>query len=75
MADPGIFPGDDWESYVCPGVTFFLQPREVENAAQVFDEMIATIGELSAVLKGDVVDQDQQRLTEGTLQQIKTSLV
>ncbi|MBT3811424.1 MAG: cell division protein [Gammaproteobacteria bacterium] len=75
MANPGIFPGDDWESYVCPGVTFFLQPREVENAAQVFDEMIATIGELSAVLKGDVVDQDQQRLTEGTLQQIKTSLV
>jgi cell division protein ZipA len=75
MANPGIFPGDNWDSYVCPGVTFFLQPREVENAAQVFEEMIATIGQLSADLKGDVVDQDQQRLTEQTLQQIEARLV
>jgi cell division protein ZipA len=51
------------------------QPREVENAAQVFEEMIATIGQLSADLKGDVVDQDQQRLTEQTLQQIEARLV
>ena len=75
MANPGIFPGDNWDSYVCPGVTFFFQPREVENAAQVFEEMIATIGQLSADLKGDVVDQDQQRLTEQTLQQIEARLV
>jgi cell division protein ZipA len=75
MADPGIFPGDNWDSYVCPGVTFFLQPREVENAAQVFDEMLSTIGQLSAELKGDVLDHEQQHLTQETLQQIKTSLV
>ncbi len=75
MADPGIFPGNDWETYFCPGITFFMQPREVENAAQVFDEMITTIGQLSATLKGDVLDQNQQHLTQETLQQIKTSLV
>lgn len=75
MAEPGIFPGDNWESYLCPGVTFFMQPREVEDAAQVFDEMIATIGQLSAALQGDVLDQDQQHLTEATVQQIKASLV
>jgi len=74
MNDPGIFPGDDWDTYVCPGVTFFMQPREVEDAAQVFDEMIATIGQLSAVLKADVLDHSQQQLTEQTLQQIKDSL-
>ncbi|WP_428357472.1 cell division protein ZipA C-terminal FtsZ-binding domain-containing protein [Methyloprofundus sp.] len=74
MAEPGTFPEDGWENYVCPGITFFLQPREVEDAAQVFDEMIVTIGELSAVLKGDVLDQNQQGLTEDTLQKIKVSL-
>jgi cell division protein ZipA len=41
MANPGIFPGDNWDSYVCPGVTFFFQPREVENAAQVFEMLLA----------------------------------
>lgn len=75
MIGPGIFPEDDWENYTCPGVTFFLQPREVDNAAVVFDEMLETIGQLSSLLKGDVLDQNQQLLTEGALQQIKASLV
>lgn len=74
MADPGVFPGDDWETYSCPGITFFMQPKEVGNAAQVFDEMIDTIGQLSASLKADVLDQNQQHLTEDTLQQIKATL-
>jgi len=75
MAGSGIFPGDNWETYVCPGVTFFMQPRELDDAAQVFDEMVDTIGQLAAVLNGDVLDQDQQNLTVAVVQQIKTSLV
>ncbi len=75
MAEPGVFPDDDWENYVCPGVTFFMQPREVGNAAQVFAEMIETIGQLSLVLQGEVLDQNQQTLTEDALQQLKASLV
>ena len=75
MAEPGVFPGDNWETYVCPGVTFFMQPREVGNASAVFDEMLETISQLSAFLKADVLDQNQQHLTEETLQQIKASLV
>jgi len=75
MTAPGIFPGDNWESYHCSGVTFFMQPREVGNAAQVFDEMITTIAQLAAVLKGDILDQNQQLLTEETLQQLKASLL
>lgn len=75
MVDPGIFPGDNWASYVCHGITFFMQPRELGEAAQVFDEMLATIKELSLTLNGDVVDQNQQHLTEEGLQRIKASLV
>ena len=75
MAEPGIFPGDNWETYSCPGITFFMQPREVGNAVAVFDEMINTIGQLSALLKGDVVDQNQQILTPEALHEIEASLV
>ena len=75
MAEPGVFPGDNWETYLCPGVTFFMQPREVGNANEVFDEMLETISQLSDFLKADVLDQNQQHLTEETIQQIKASLV
>jgi len=75
MAEPGIFPGDNWETYYCPGITFFMQPREVGNAAVVFDEMLNTIGQLSALLKGDVVDQNQQPLTPEVVHEIEESLI
>lgn len=75
MIDPGIFPGDNWKTYRCPGITFFMQPRELDNAAVVFDEMISTIGQLSTLLKGDVLDQNQQTLTEEALHEIEASLV
>lgn len=74
MSEPGTFPGDDWENYACPGIAFFLQPRELGDAAGVFDEMIETVGQLSALLNGDVLDQNQQHLTESTLQSLKASL-
>ncbi len=75
MIEPGVFPGDNWETYRCPGITFFMQPRELDNAAVVFDEMIGTIGQLSALLKGDVLDENLQALTEEALHDIEASLV
>lgn len=75
MIEPGTFPADNWDAYRCPGITFFIQPREVDDAAVVFKEMINTIGQLSALLKGDVLDQQQQLLTEETLHEIEATLV
>ena len=75
MLEPGTFPGDNWETYRCPGISFFMQPKEVDNAVAVFDEMINTIGQLSTLLKGDVLDQKQQLLTPEALHEIKVSLV
>jgi len=74
MCEPGVFPGDNWETYHCPGVTFFMQPRVVENAKVVFDDLINTVGQLSALLQGDVLDQHQQLLTAEGLKQIEASL-
>ncbi len=75
MIEPGIFPGNDWDSYNCPGVTFFMQPREVNDAQAVFAEMINTIGQLAALLQADVLDQNREILTEATLQEIELSLL
>ena len=74
MAAPGVFPGDNWESYYCPGISFFMQPRELDNVKAVFDDLINTAGQLSALLKGGLVDENHQPLTEETLQQIEGSL-
>jgi cell division protein ZipA len=75
MVEPGIFPGSDWEDYSCPGVTFFMQPREVNDAQAVFAEMINTIGQLAALLQADVLDQNREILTEAALQEIELSLL
>jgi len=74
MAAPGIFPGDNWESYYCPGISFFMQPRELDDVKAVFDDLITTVGQLSALLKGDILDENHLTLTEEILQQIEESL-
>ena len=75
MLEPGIFPDDNWKTYHSPGITFFIQPKEVDDAAAVFDEMINTIGQLSALLKGNVLDQHKQLLTQAALHKIEANLV
>jgi len=74
MAAPGVFLGDNWESYYTPGISFFMQPRELDDVKAVFDDLINTAGQLSALLKGDIVDENHLSLTEETLQKIEESL-
>ncbi len=74
MTEQGIFPGDNWESYYCPGISFFMQPRELDDVKAVFDDLINTAGQLSALLQGDILDENHQPLTEEILQQIEGRL-
>ncbi|NOQ76273.1 MAG: cell division protein [Methylococcaceae bacterium] len=74
MAAPGVFPDDNWESYYTPGVSFFMQPRELDDVKAVFDDLVNTAGQLSVLLKGDLVDENHQSLTEEILLQIEDSL-
>jgi len=74
LLEGGIFPEDNWEAYQCPGVAFFMQPREVDNALDVFNEMITTIGNIAALLQGRILDQQNQELTEETVNDIAASL-
>jgi len=74
MLEPGTFPKENWATYHCPGISFFMQPREVDNALVVFEEMISTLGRLAGILGGEVLDQKKELLTESALQKITASL-
>ena len=74
MVEPGTFPETGLEDFYCPGLVFFMQPGELENAQAVFDDFNDTIALLASELDGAVLDHQRQPLTEATVQQIHQSL-
>jgi cell division protein ZipA len=73
MIGTGTFPNEHWETYHCPGINLFMQPRELEDASAVFENLMNTLGQLSALLDGDILDADKQPLTEGVVNQLKSN--
>jgi cell division protein ZipA len=67
MIEPGIFPETDLENFYCPGIVFFMQPREVVSPLAVFDDFIETIDLLAEDLDGVVWDNQKQPLTAETI--------
>ncbi|CAA9891362.1 Cell division protein ZipA [Candidatus Methylobacter favarea] len=74
MVAPGTFPDKNLESFYCPGLVFFMQPGELDNAQAVFDDYIETIQLLATQLGGVVRDHQSQPLTDATIQLIRQSL-
>jgi len=67
MGDPGTFPDAGLYDYYCPGIVFFMQPRELDNPLAVFDDFIETIDILAVELDGVVWDHQKQPLTAETI--------
>lgn len=74
MVDPGTFPDTDLEDFYCPGIVFFMQPREVDKPMAVFDDFIETIDILAEELDGVVWDNQRQPLTAETIAQFRQML-
>lgn len=74
MVDPGTFPDTDLDQFYCPGIVFFMQPREVDNPLAVFDDFIETIDTLADELDGVVWDNQRQPLTAETIAQFRQML-
>ncbi|MDD5410130.1 MAG: cell division protein ZipA C-terminal FtsZ-binding domain-containing protein [Methylobacter sp.] len=74
MVEPGTFPENDLEEFYCPGVVFFMQPGELDDAQAVFDDYIDTITAVAAQVDGMVLDHRRQPLTAETIQTIRQSL-
>ena len=71
MIDPGTFPDTHVDQFYCPGIVFYMQPREVENPLAVFDDFIDTIDTLAVELDGVVWDNQRQPLTAETIAQFR----
>jgi cell division protein ZipA len=74
MVPPGTFPENDLESFYCPGIVFFMQPAELEDAAAVFEDYLDTIELVAAELDGKILDHQRQPLTDNTVRLIRQSL-
>jgi len=74
MVEPGTFPTENLDEFYCPGIVFFMQPGELENAQAVFDDFVDTIKLLAADLDGEIRDHQRQPLTDETVQAIRRSL-
>ncbi|MCQ8104241.1 cell division protein ZipA C-terminal FtsZ-binding domain-containing protein [Methylomonas sp. SURF-2] len=74
MIDPGTFPDTGLEDFYCPGIVFYMQPREVDKPLAVFDDFIETIDTLAVELDGVVWDNQRQPLTAETIAQFRQML-
>lgn len=74
MVEPGTFPDKNLESFYCPGIVFFMQHHDLEDARLVFDDYVDTIAYLADVLDGVAWDHQRQPLTEETVEAMRASL-
>lgn len=75
MVEPGTFPeGEYLASFTCPGIVFYLQHQNLEDAQTVFDDFVDTIKTVAKELDGVIWDHQRQPLTEATIQAIRQSL-
>jgi cell division protein ZipA len=75
MVEPGTFPETSLESFFCPGIVFFLQPGDMENPIEIFDEFVQTIKLLASELDGVIWDHNRQPLTEDVIQHFRENLM
>ncbi|MFM8340604.1 MAG: cell division protein ZipA C-terminal FtsZ-binding domain-containing protein [Methylomonas sp.] len=74
MSELGTFPADNLDQFSCPGIVFFMQPRELDNPAAVFEDFIDTIQALADRLDGVAWDNQRQPLTLDTIEQFREIL-
>lgn len=74
MVEPGTFPMDELESFITPGVAFFLQVPLVDRPLEALDEMISTARTLAARLGGRVLDDSQSELSLEKIRMLRESL-
>ena len=50
-----------------PGLSFILDLKNLQNGKAAFNKMLTVIHELSQNLKGDILDEYRQRLTQNSI--------
>ncbi|MCK4492915.1 MAG: cell division protein ZipA C-terminal FtsZ-binding domain-containing protein [Methylococcales bacterium] len=74
IVNPGVFPKDDLKNFSCPGLSFFMQPKQVEHPREVFEDFIRTLNFVALKLEGEMKDHLHHPLTDEYLQKIRQEL-
>ncbi len=74
MVNPGTFPAYNLETFSCPGIVFFMQPRVLDDPAAVFENVIQTMRFLAADLDGMILDHQRQPLSDETITAFRQQL-
>ena len=76
MVGSGIFPAkeEELEAFFSPGLIFFMQPKVLDNALDVFDDFIDTVQMLALQLGGFECDGNGQPLTAEGVFQLRAKL-
>jgi cell division protein ZipA len=76
MVNPGTFPGtrEELHEFFTPGITFFMQPRELPDPLLVFDDLMRTINLIAKELDGQKWDSERKPLSEFTIKVVRKSL-
>lgn len=74
MVNPGIFPKDNIGEFFCPGLSFFMQPKKIENRAEVFEDFVRTFNFVALKLGGEMWDEKRELLTDEKIQAIRQTL-
>lgn len=75
MVPPGTFPESNLADFNCPGIVLFMQPREVDDPAAVFDDFVKTMHRLASKLDGIERDETQQPLSEEKIQRLREQMI
>jgi cell division protein ZipA len=71
IVNPGTFPKANLADFSCPGLSFFMQPQQVNHPSEVFEDFVRTLNFVALKLAGDMIDNERQPLTDENLQQIR----
>lgn len=74
IVNPGVFPKDNLADFFYPGLSFFMQPKEVDHPSEVFEDFVRTFNFVAIKLEGKMLDSHHQPLTDESLQQIRQKL-
>ncbi|MCZ6642066.1 MAG: cell division protein ZipA [Gammaproteobacteria bacterium] len=68
VVEPGTFDMADMESFVSPGLLFFLQLPGPERPSEVFEEMLRIAREIAENLGGEIRDEQRNLMTSQTIE-------
>ncbi len=67
VVEPGTFDMAEMESFVSPGLLFFLQLPGPERPSEVFEEMMRIANEIALNLGGEIKDEQRNLMTRQTV--------